>query len=84
MQWSQESQWGPVGFLQWGMLFTAWCSWHSISSAVVTATSLQSLILQPHSSSSGFSMLWALQGQYLLSCWQPGHQARGCHVPKRL
>lgn len=29
-------------------------------------------------------MLWALQKQYPLSCWQPSHQAMGCHVPKRL
>lgn len=74
----------PVGFLQWGMPFTAWCSCHGISSAVLTATSLQSPILQPHSSSSGVSLLWALQGQYPLSCLQPSNRAMGCRVPKRL
>lgn len=80
LQWSQES----CSFLQWRMSFTAWCSCHGISSAVLTATSLQSPILQPHSSSSGVSMLWALQGQYPLSCWQPSHRAMGCRVPRRL
>lgn len=61
--------------LQQGMLFTAWCLWHGASTTVVTAMSLllpsllpQPLACMPHSSSRGFSVLRAPNGQHPLSC----------------